>query len=151
MASGVVYFVAYDNSEWRRILPVVKIGSTNNISLRLKQLSTGSPVKLVVAGLIDAAVPKTTELRLHAKFSTSRLCGEWFSYTDRMRDDLRKLPIKDNRFDELFNLEDWKVYSPERNLAHLRDVNKRLSDIVIKQQHEIEYLHDKLAWAGHRP
>ena len=145
MGNGLVYFVAYDNSEWRRILPVVKIGSTNNISLRLKQLSTGSPVKLVVAGLIDAAVPKTTELRLHAKFSTSRLCGEWFSYTVRVRDDLRNLHIKENRFDELFKLEDWKAYSPERSLAHLRDVNKRLSDIVIKQQNEIQYLHNKLA------
>jgi hypothetical protein len=146
--SGYVYFMAYDNADWRRILPVVKIGATNDVSRRLKQLNTGSPVRLVVVGIIEAAVPKTTELRLHVRFSTSRIRGEWFSYTERMRDELLTMPIKDNKFDELFELEDWKIYSHERNLAHLRDVNKELSNTIISQQYKIAALHARLARAG---
>jgi predicted GIY-YIG superfamily endonuclease len=54
----------------------VKIGYTNNINRRIKNLQQGNPNKLVLLGLMTGT--RDTERALHEKFAKYRLEGEWF-------------------------------------------------------------------------
>lgn len=74
----------------------VKIGYTSGpVFVRLKEMQTGSPVPLTVLGVVDGDV--RAERRLHARFATSRLHGEWFAVSDDLlaviRDDARPPPV----------------------------------------------------------
>lgn len=53
----------------------IKIGKATNVKSRLGGLQTGSPSKLVLLGTLKG----NQEAALHAKFSASRVHGEWFS------------------------------------------------------------------------
>ena len=103
MDIGYVYFVAYDNAVWRRALPVVKIGTTYDLNKRKAQLSTGSPVELVYAGVIETSNPKRLEYSLHARFAYAKFKGEWFDVGRwPMLNELKTLKIKDSRIEEFF-------------------------------------------------
>jgi predicted GIY-YIG superfamily endonuclease len=54
----------------------IKIGWTSNLERRLREVRKGQgcPVNLVAAFAGD----KTVELKLHARFSATRVEGEWF-------------------------------------------------------------------------
>lgn len=74
----VVYFVRQGESG------PVKIGTTALASLdgRLKQLQTGSPYSLQLLGVIEGG--DELEERLHERFATCRLEGEWFSASEEL-------------------------------------------------------------------
>jgi hypothetical protein len=58
-----------------------KIGITNNIGRRLRQIQTGNHRPVVVAGYIefrDRKLAKETERTIHREFSGKRIGGEWF-------------------------------------------------------------------------
>lgn len=103
MNIGYVYFVAYDNAVWRKALPVVKIGTTYDLTKRKAQLSTGSPVELVYAGAIETTNPKRLEYSLHARFAYAKFKGEWFDVGRwPMLNELRAMNIKNSRIEEFF-------------------------------------------------
>jgi hypothetical protein len=56
----------------------VKIGFSDNPESRLKELQTGSPVKLKLLGTMPGCFQ--TESELHKIFSHKRTNGEWFRY-----------------------------------------------------------------------
>ena len=61
----------------------IKIGFTaRTVEKRLAELSTGSPVRLVVLRKVRA--PRSFETWLHERFAGDRQCGEWFSPSPRL-------------------------------------------------------------------
>lgn len=58
----------------------IKIGCTDDVLYRLKNLQTGNPCKLQV--LLALPEEYASEEYLHKRFSHSRLIGEWFEPTD---------------------------------------------------------------------
>jgi hypothetical protein len=67
----------------------VKIGRTNDISSRLIRLQVGHPEKLRVLAKFDGGAE--LEAALHARFSGSRLRGEWYKRTTELREFLANL------------------------------------------------------------
>ncbi len=74
----MVYFVSQGNK--------VKIGFTNNIKQRMKNIKTSSPLSLKLLGTIDG--DRNVEKELHLKFHQYKdnLFGEWFQWSDEIRD-----------------------------------------------------------------
>lgn len=79
MISGteIVYFVEAEG------LNRVKIGRTNNIKRRLKDLQTGSPVPLTV--LYELPGDKSLERELQKKFLHLRIINEWFHFAEEVK------------------------------------------------------------------
>lgn len=65
---GAVYFLAAGD--------LVKIGYTVNLTYRLRDLRSTSPVELTLLGTVPGA--KYREKELHKQFSEYRRHGEWF-------------------------------------------------------------------------
>lgn len=55
---------------------LIKIGATSSLNSRLMALQNGSPVPLVLIGLIDGG--KSIERELHNQWAHLRAHGEWF-------------------------------------------------------------------------
>ncbi len=67
----------------------VKIGYSSNIEDRLKQLQSANPHKLSVLyefSYDDLGIVRTTEEKLHEHFKHTRFKGEWFKFTNYMKD-----------------------------------------------------------------
>lgn len=85
--SGKVYFIqAGDNG-------AIKIGYTDNVNKRLKQIQTGNPYKLNLLKVINGNYE--TERTIHKLFSKDRLEGEWFTPTKELLKFI-DIGIKDN-------------------------------------------------------
>lgn len=96
-----VYFIQSTNK-------LVKIGVTNNLSARLKQLQTGSPGKLKLLGSIKTNDPYKLEKRLHNKYKNMRVNGEWFNVNEMQVEDELALHNKPSLED--FGYENNKTY-----------------------------------------
>ena len=70
----MIYFITEDNNT-----EYVKIGYTNNLSRRLRELQIGNPKKLSVYFVMKG--DKQFELELHKTFKDYRGIGEWFNFT----------------------------------------------------------------------
>ena len=70
----MIYFITEDNNT-----KYVKIGYTNNLSRRLRELQIGNPRKLSVYFVMKGN--KQAELELHKAFKDYRGIGEWFNFT----------------------------------------------------------------------
>lgn len=55
---------------------LVKIGVSNNVQRRLKQLTTGNGRSMELLGVI----PENIEKQLHSLFAQYRVNGEWFKF-----------------------------------------------------------------------
>ena len=81
------YFIVDDASR------VVKIGKSFDIEVRLRQLQTGNGNRLRIALTLPAEstwlgkCPKGSwdESALHERFEASRIRGEWFLFSDDIR------------------------------------------------------------------
>lgn len=75
-----VYFIMYGNAQGAK----VKIGTCKNVKNRLAGLRTGVPGK----ARIYYVTPGGTglERELHRKFAEDRVSGEWFQYSQAIRD-----------------------------------------------------------------
>lgn len=78
----VVYFISSGRG-------LVKIGTTINLSARLKKLQTGSGPILRVMVCIDGG--SEVEAQYHKRFAESRFRGEWFYMTDAIKAEIKKL------------------------------------------------------------
>lgn len=72
-----VYFITYGNAK-------VKIGTCINARARLRALQTGIPGKARIRYLTPGG--RRLEQELHAMFATDRVSGEWFQYSEAIRD-----------------------------------------------------------------
>lgn len=59
-----------------------KIGVTNDINNRLKAFRGSSPHEVTLHSIYDVYCPYTLEAFLHAKYSSKRVQGEWFTLED---------------------------------------------------------------------
>ena len=65
----------------------IKIGYSVNPNERIKDLQTGSPVKLHLQATMEGCFK--TEKGLHKLFEHLKSKGEWFRYTDEMKNFIR--------------------------------------------------------------
>lgn len=72
----MIYFIRLENK-------FIKIGYSANPDERLKELQTGSPVKLHLQATMNGCFK--TEKGLHELFNHLRMKGEWFRYTDELK------------------------------------------------------------------
>lgn len=83
--NGYVYFIGNLQNK------VVKIGFSKKPNKRLKQLQTGSPLKLKV--IYKTKGSKLKEADLQKKFSKQRTQGEWFSISGELKETLLDLGV----------------------------------------------------------
>lgn len=57
-----------------------KIGFSNDVPQRMRELQTSSPVDLSL--IMARCGSREMEKRLHARFAEFRKCGEWFEFDD---------------------------------------------------------------------
>ena len=82
-----VYFVSGDDQ-------FIKIGFTTDLKKRIASLNTASPRALRVRLVLDGSLE--LEQELHTKFSRYRANGEWFHFSEEIRQ-----YIEDNSLDEI--------------------------------------------------
>lgn len=72
-----------------------KIGSTNNLDYRLKAVQTSNPHKIVLFTSISTILPRSKiikwEKKLHKKFATFHIRGEWFIFSKATAKDAKKI------------------------------------------------------------
>lgn len=81
--TGFVYFVQSGDS--------VKIGYAKDVNKRIKSLQTGNQEKLLLIGYIVGDLKKESEI--HGMFDDYRLTGEWFKYSDEIREYIDSLEL----------------------------------------------------------
>ncbi len=67
----------------------IKIGKSNNPKKRLKSLQTANSNKLSLVATISESY--ISENEVHKMFSHFRLTGEWFSYSEQIKDFIEKI------------------------------------------------------------
>jgi len=60
-----------------------KIGYTNNISRRLKELSTGNPGELNIIKQFETKWDRKVETIMHKKYKYLNIKNEWFTLTEK--------------------------------------------------------------------
>lgn len=131
MANGHVYFITYENSICRQQNPYFKIGIAKNVSSRLSQLQTGSPLRLTLAGVIESDDPFSLEQYLLRQFSTDRVCGEWVRAHSKNLEFIKTYELILDRFDELFETpyvdeKDLQIEALKKEISRLSDREKDL-------------------------
>ena len=131
MTGGYVYFITYENSICRQQNPYFKIGMAKDVSSRLSQLQTGSPLKLILAGLIESDDPFSLEQYLLKQFSEDRVCGEWVKARGENLKFIKTYKLTLDRFDELFKTppvdeKDLKIEVLSREVRRLTAREKEL-------------------------
>lgn len=74
----MVYLIKCDKTN------TCKIGYASNPENRLSQLQTGNPFALELVGVVDGDI--SLERELHIKFDKYRIKGEWFEYSQEIKD-----------------------------------------------------------------
>ena len=81
--NGFVYFIEATGT------PFVKIGYTSDIKDRLKKLQTASPYEL--RALVCMRADLVEEQRLHERFKSVRVRGEWFERCPEIEAEIERL------------------------------------------------------------
>jgi Meiotically Up-regulated Gene 113 (MUG113) protein len=84
---GVYFITTMPDMEY------VKIGVAEFVNNRLAGLQTASPFELRIVGY-DKFGDRNDEGRLHARFGHLRIKGEWFRFTEEIRDYIRDSQIE---------------------------------------------------------
>lgn len=99
----------YKTNNWSKVYFVqgdkggpIKIGHTDNIENRLKQMQTGNPDKLVLLHLTNGG--KNFEDELHERFSKYHYRGEWFHPSQELLDYINELKLKDENEDRILSI-----------------------------------------------
>jgi hypothetical protein len=129
MKPGYVYFITFADAEFRSKIPAIKIGSTYDIDKRMRSLSTGSPIPLMLIGFLVHDPPSQLEAKLQYEFRRFRMKGEWFTASAEMLENIKKLDPKFSVLDDLFNFDE--EISSDFLVQRLRErIDKK--DAVIK-------------------
>lgn len=92
---GFVYFIAQQNNDnnHEECKVNVKIGYSKNPMKRLKQLSTSSPVNLLLLGYFQGNMQD--EKNTHLKFSKDKVNLEWFNLSHDLLDYINDVNLLD--------------------------------------------------------
>ena len=75
------------------VLKYIKIGYTNNIKRRIKDLQVGNPHKLELIAQINGG--KNKEERLHKKFDKYNIRNEWFEPNEEILKYISEINVKE--------------------------------------------------------
>ena len=107
----MIYFIKADNR--------IKIGYANNPIKRISNIQTSCPFILDVLFIIDGHYTKEQEL--HKMFITNRLNGEWFEYSDSIKNYIDTNINLDRRYEFGFIKDD---FSSTEQILRLRKEHK---------------------------
>jgi hypothetical protein len=145
MVKELVYFITVGDVDWRIIHPFIKIGRTNDLPRRLKDLSCASPIELIPVGSIWAKESAALERMFHRAFQRNRRNGEWFELDPNMVDIIRGYSVIDDRFDELFSFNskqmdsrDLRISALERALVNANNTINEKEMIIEKMDSQIK-------------
>ena len=123
---GCVYFFRHISLE------PIKIGYSQNPSpyKRFNQFKTYAPFGAEIVGFIQTEIAKEIESKLHQKYSSKRLEGEWFNITDDEVDNEIKFysSIEEVRAKNEFQIEWAKHLSKTSDGGILSEYYKSLSN-----------------------
>lgn len=118
----MIYFIRLGNK-------FIKIGYSVNPSERLKELQTGSPVKLHLQATLEGSFQ--TEKGLHDLFKHLRTKGEWFRYTDEIKYFIRV--VNQNPVSNIKTLymesQKLRIKSKANRLGSNHKLSKRISEV----------------------
>lgn len=77
---GYVYFI-YAPALYKTGVHHIKIGRTNNLTKRLKQLQTGCSFTLEIYKSINTNQASKLEATLHRKYKNKQILNEWYNLT----------------------------------------------------------------------
>lgn len=83
-----IYFISQMDTE------KTKVGITNNLPRRMRQIQTGNDKPLSLIGYIEydtRTEARAEERRIHKLWQTKRLAGEWFDLTETDIDELARI------------------------------------------------------------
>jgi hypothetical protein len=93
----MIYFLKANNR--------IKIGNANDPTQRIPSIQTSSPFDLEVLLIIDGNYDKEREL--HQKFEEFRKSGEWFEYSEPIKDFISQSSFEDRKYEFGFVNEDF--------------------------------------------
>lgn len=131
LEKGCVYFFRHIG------LTPVKIGySTNRSPInRFEQFKTYAPYGSEILGFIICDNPKELETRLHAKFLSKRLSGEWFDISEEevLKEISFNSSIEDIRIKNEFEIAWAKAVNKEKSndIKTFIELNKSVKDRFI--------------------
>jgi hypothetical protein len=128
---GSVYFFRHIG------LTPVKIGySTNESPInRFEQFKTYAPYGAEIVGFIQTTEAKEIETRLHNKYQSKRLNGEWFELTD---DEIKK-EIEIYTSVEISKQKSQFEYAWAKHLKKINELKKKTKEETIKDSIELAY------------
>lgn len=80
--SGYVYLIGNDRFQW------YKIGKSKDAQVRVEHLGILLPFKLKIFGIWKAQNHTLMESALHEQHTTSRINGEWFTFSKKQVEEL---------------------------------------------------------------
>lgn len=118
-----IYFVRNPETD------LVKIGKTGNFSSRYASLCREAGCKLEVLLTLDG---EDTERKLHEIFSKDKAHGEWFRFSDQLKDVIKRSK-KSRRLSISEEKEGFEGSTVDELLSHLRKIEReyKLSSLTI--------------------
>lgn len=124
----------------------VKIGFTSDLAKRQQNMSVSTPGGVAILATLPGS--RETESYLHDKFEDDRLNGEWFRYSEAIRDFIRDIqngkagliPFKDEAI--------YKRHSPEEFSAEALERARQMAIDIVNAEHR--GFRDTIAAAKHR-
>jgi len=80
---GFVYFLKLVDPQKEFEFTHYKIGETNDVPRRIKDLQTGNPFRIIEEKSIESEACNMLEHYLHGKYSPQRVGIEWFKFSDK--------------------------------------------------------------------
>lgn len=131
MKTGYVYFITFEDAEFRLKIPAIKIGSTYDIDKRMRSLSTGTPMPLMLIGFLVHDPPSHLEAKLQYEFRQFRMKGEWFMAHPELLENIKKLDPKFSVLDDLFS----ETNDDSRAIFLIQTLKERVDkkDVIINE------------------
>lgn len=85
----------------------IKIGYTDNLVARLASLQSSNPREIILLGTKEASIADEKELLV--KFNHLKVRGEWFNYTEEIKNYLRDILINSKGIKEVVNEVDKEI------------------------------------------
>lgn len=120
--AGYVYLIGNNHFHW------FKIGKSKTPEVRVGDLGVLLPFKIKVFGIWKAKNHSLMETALHEQYATSRINGEWFTFSDKKIEEIyQSIPKEacifwhtenqDSKFSKFSNME-RDILSPKPKVVH---------------------------------
>jgi hypothetical protein len=119
----MIYFIKAGNAH-------CKIGTTENLARRIKEIRAGTPLKCVVLAVLEGSY--SSEAALHSLFKHLRLNNEWFRLTDELKWFTRAIeenPTLINIKSIYMKSQEMRLLCKSKRLGSQHKLSKRISKI----------------------